>query len=471
MIFPWLIVRASRSRAATVLGLEAIAVAALLLVAAPHGVAAPSVLEGRDALAGWRSDAPGVRRLIRPEDLPGPYSTPPAKNPALVLPPPANAAPMLPAGFSASIYARGFNGPRKMVTAPNGDIFLAEESGGAVRVLRSRPGSAAAAMVSTFVEGLSQPSGLAFYPPKGQPQWLYVATTTQLLRYPYRTGDVSARGQAQVMIAKFSEVTGGHAAHDIAFSNDGRRLFIAVGSTATYGIALPRKPAAELHDWEAEHGLGVAWGNETDHAVVRVSDANGATPRNFAAGLRYCIGIVVRPGSNDPWCANHEGEGLGEDYPSDFLTSLTEGAFYGYPWFPNGLYEDPRRAGERPDLATRVTRADVLLGSHRSPMDLVFYDATSGPAVFPPEYRGQLFAALHGSNNSAGLVGFKVVRAVIEDGKATGEVEDFMTGFVLDDETVWARPSGIAVARDGALLVADDGNGVVYRVAYDGKRK
>jgi glucose/arabinose dehydrogenase len=193
-----------------------------------------------------------------------------------------------------------------------------------------------------------------------------------------------------------------------------------------------------------------------------VFDPSGKNRRVFATGIRNCSGLTVEPTTGEVWCSTNERDKLGDDLVPDYVTRVREHAFYGWPWYYLGNHEDPRHAGKRKDLVGKVTMPDVLLQPHSAPLQLMFYTGTA----FPADYRGNAFVALHGSWNRGGRTGYKVVRIVARDGVPTGEYEDFMTGFVVDAERVWARPVGIAVDNDGALLVGDDGNGTIWRITY-----
>jgi glucose/arabinose dehydrogenase len=227
---------------------------------------------------------------------------------------------------------------------------------------------------------------------------------------------------------------------------------------------MPEKTPEEIRTHEETHGLGAAWGEEENRAVVRMFDPEGTTVRNYATGLRNCSGMAMQPDTDTLWCTGNERDHLGADVPPDFLTSVQDGGFYGWPWYYIGGNEDPAHAGKRPDLKDKVIVPEVLIQAHSSILDVIFYDADA----FPAEYRGDAFATLHGSWNREERTGYKVIRALMEDGKPTGVYEDFMTGFVLDKDTVWGRPAGIAVARDGSLLVSDDANGTIFRVVREG---
>jgi glucose/arabinose dehydrogenase len=425
------------------------------------------LLEGKAAFGDWRSDAPLVRRKIT-ELLP-PYATRSAANSPRVVAKPAAAAPKVPPGFQVELFAANLRDPRVLRVAPNGDIFVAESEAGRIRVLRAAAGADKPSSDDVFASGLTEPFGMAFYPPGPDPQWVYIANTGSVVRYPYRSGDLKARGKPEVIVRDLARAGGravqrGHITRDIVFSKDGRQMFVSVGSATNAGEGMGKRDAAAIARWEAEHGLGSAWGIETDRAAVLVFDPEGGNRRIFASGLRNCVGLAVHPQSGDLWCSTNERDDLGDDLVPDFMTRVRDGAFYGWPWYYLGANEDPRHRGERPDLKDKITVPDVLIQAHSASMGMVIYDGDQ----FPSEYAGDAFAAQHGSWNRTKRTGYKVVRVRLKDGEPSGEYEDFMTGFVVNDAAVWARPVGIAVAHDGALLVSEDGNGTIWRVSYRG---
>jgi glucose/arabinose dehydrogenase len=425
------------------------------------------LLEGKAAFGDWRSDAPLVRRKIT--ELPPPYATRSAANSPRVIAKPAAAAPKVPPGFQVELFAANLRDPRVLRVAPNGDIFVAESEPGRIRVLRAADGASQPSSNDVFASGLTEPFGIAFYPPGPDPQWVYIANTGSVVRYPYRSGDLKARGKPEVIVRDLARAGGravqrGHITRDIVFSKDGRQMFVSVGSATNAGEGMGKRDAAAIARWEAEHGLGSAWGIETDRAAVLVFDPEGGNRRIFASGLRNCVGLAVHPQSGDLWCSTNERDDLGDDLVPDFMTRVRDGAFYGWPWYYLGANEDPRHRGERPDLKDKITVPDVLIQAHSASMGMVIYDGDQ----FPAEYAGDGFAAQHGSWNRAKRTGYKVVRVRLKDGEPSGEYEDFMTGFVVNDAAVWARPVGIAVAHDGALLVSEDGNGTIWRVSYRG---
>ena len=340
---------------------------------------------------------------------------------------------------------------------------MAESGSGRVLVFPAEAARGGPATPQVFAENLERPFGIVFYPP-AEPRYVYVGAANQVVRFPYRVGDRKATGPAQVIIPDIP--TQRHWTRDLAASRDGQRLFVSIGSASNVAAGMPTKSPEEIKAFEKTHGLGAAWGDEENRAMVRVFDPEGETVRNFATGLRNCSGMAMQPGTDTLWCTGNERDHIGPNLAPDFLTTVQRGGFYGWPWYYTGGNEDPAHAGERPALKDKVLVPDVLLQAHSSTMQIVFYDADA----FPAEYRGDAFATMHGSWNREERTGYKVIRARMKDGKPTGVYEDFMTGFVLDKDTVWGRPTGIAVARDGALLVSDDANGTIFRITHGASR-
>jgi glucose/arabinose dehydrogenase len=415
----------------------------------------------------WRNAAPGVRHHITLTDLPAPYRTASAGNVPQIAKPPANASLSVPPGFTARLFASGLSNPRILRVAPNGDIFVAETASNRIRVLRAAEGADTPSENQVFAEGLDEPFGIAFYPQGDDPQWVYVANNNSVVRFAYHSGELKAVGKAEVIVAKLTQSQGGHSTRDVAFSRDGKRMFISVGSGSNVAQDLSKKTPRDIARWEATHGRGAAWDTETHRADILVTDPEGHEPlRPFATGIRNGVGIAVDPATGELWTSVNERDGLGDDLVPDYITRVREGGFYGWPWYYLGDHEDPRHAGERPDLAGQAIVPDVLLQAHSASLEMCFYTATKGVAAFPAEYRGDIFAAFHGSWNRGTRTGYKVVRVRLRDGVPTGEYEDFLTGFVTSERSVWGRPVGVAVARDGALIVAEDGNGTLWRIAH-----
>lgn len=420
----------------------------------------------------WRRDRPGRVHYVDGANLPEPYSTGSENNRSRTVPPPPGTLPVAPAGFSVNVFAKGLSGPRRMITAPNGDILLSEPWAGRIRVLRSSKDGTQAEIVKTFAVDLKGPFGLALYPVKGTPAWLYVAETNRVVRYPYRSGDLVAIGPFEVVVPELASSVGGHSSRDLVFSADGRRMFVSVGSSTNVPEDMPRKSEAEIRAWEADHGVGSAWGNEAQRADVLVFDVGADKPaRIYATGLRNCVGLALQPKTGSLWCTVNERDRLGDELVPDYSTRVQEGGFYGWPWYYIGAHEDPRFKRQRPDLAGRAIIPDILYQAHSAAHTLTFYAANRGRAAFPVEYDGDAFVAFHGSWNRRLRTGHKIVRVHMRNGVPIGGYEDFLTGFIVDNNSVWGRPVASVVAADGALLVSEDGNGMIYRIAWQGIAK
>ncbi|MGZ5930515.1 MAG: PQQ-dependent sugar dehydrogenase [Rhizomicrobium sp.] len=425
-----------------------------------HARAQSAPLAGSAAFGDWRGDKPGVRRLIRPEDLPRPGATPSTANVSRVVPRPPTSIPQVPAGFEVRLLAEGLNGPRQIRVAPNGDIFVAETRAGRVRVLRASDDGSKLAASEIYASDLDRPFGIAFFPNGDNPQWVYIANTGGIVRFPYHAGDLKAAQRPEIVVAELPHGYG-HSTRDIVFTNDNTRMLVSVGSASNNGEGMGSPPGG-LPSWNSNHAAGASWGGETDRAAVLAFDPGGKRLGLFATGIRNCVGLAVHPTSGEPYCSTNERDGMGDNLVPDYVTRVGEGAFYGWPWFYIGGNEDPRHAGERPDLKGKVRVPDVLLQPHLASLGLTFYNGEA----FPPEYRGDGFAAEHGSWNRSKRTGYKVIRIRLKDGIPTGEYEDFATGFVINDSEVWGRPVGVAVAHDGALLVSEDGNGTIWRITH-----
>lgn len=428
------------------------------------------VLKGAAAFGDWRADRPGVRRLIKPEDLPKPYVTKSVSNSAGLADMPAGAKPQLPQGFSAELIASGIDNPRVVRVAPNGDLFVADSEANQVRVYRLAKDGAKPAEDGIFAGNLNQPYGIAFYPPGDDPQWVYVANSDSIVRFAYRNGELKASGEPEIIVANIP--SNHHWTRDIVFSPDGKTLYLSVGSGSNVAEDMGKAPDGGLDAWVKSQPLGASWGSEEGRADVQAFDPDGKNGRIVATGLRNCSGMTIQPATGALWCVVNERDALGDNVPFEYATSVKDGAYYGWPWYYIGNHEDPRHKGARPDLAGKATIPDVLMQAHSAPLNIAFYDRKDLPADsgFPKEYRGDAFVALHGSWNRGNRTGYKVVRLLFKDGKPTGEYEDFMTGFVVSNGEVWGRPVGVAVAHDGALIVTEDGNGTIWRVTYDGGR-
>jgi len=403
--------------------------------------------DGRSVFTDYHPDKPGRVHRITLKDLPAPYATKSVNNNAKLLPRPEGAMPTAPSGYSVSLYAAGLDNPRLLRTAPNGDIFLAESRTGLIKVFRSKPGVDKAEVTEVFATGLKRPFGIAFYPLGRDPQWIYVGNTDSIVRFPYKSGDLKASGPSQVIVANLPSggqlPGGGHWTRDIAFSQKGDKMFVSIGSLTN----------VDDPDTNAK---------EKDRATILEFNPDGTGGRTYVSGIRNAVGIAVHPQTGQLWASVNERDGLGDDLVPDYITRVSDGDFFGWPWFYMGGQWDPRHEGKRPELKGKVKTPDVLIQPHSASLEMVFYTGNQ----FAPAHRDGAFAALHGSWNRELRTGYKVIRVPIKGGAPTGEYEDFLTGFVTPEGQVWGRPVGVTVAADGSLLVSDDGSNSVWRVSY-----
>lgn len=425
---------------------------------------------GPAAFGDYKTDAPGVVRKITVADLPAPDQKAATYGPSTPAPLPAGFTPRTLPGFTVQPFAK-LEKPRLIRVAPNGDIFVAESEAGNIKVLRAKPGADKPEVIETFAAGLERPFGIAFYPAGPDPRWVYVAETDAIKRFPYTSGDLKARGPAETLVPKLTVNHRDHWTRDLLFSRDGKRMFVSVGSSSNTAEDMPKKTVEEAKAWEKEHGFGTSWAKEEDRATVLTFDPLGKDKKVYASGIRNCVGIAFTPGTDQLWCSTNERDMLGDDLVPDYITRVKEGGFYGWPWYYIGDHESPPHLGERPDLKGHIIVPDILLQAHSASLQMTFYpNDAKGPAAFPKAFAGQIFAAEHGSWNRAKRTGYKIIMAKVVGGVPTGEYEDVVTGFVADDASVYARPVGIAVAKDGALLFSDDGSGTVWRMAPKGSK-
>jgi glucose/arabinose dehydrogenase len=349
-------------------------------------------------------------------------------------------------GFKVELYKTGMDQPREIRTAPNGDLFVMESQLGEIHIFRGITPDGKPRQESTFATGLKQSFGMAFYPPGPNPQWLYAGNTGSVVKFPYKTGDLKATGPAQTVIADIPS-GGGHWTRDLAFSPDGKRFFVSVGSQSN--VNDPDTHPAEFH-----------------RANILEFTPDGKFVKVYASGIRNPVGIAVNPVTSELWCSVNERDALGDYLVPDYITHVQEGGFYGWPWYYMGSNQDPRLEGTHPELKGHVLVPDILLEPHNASLELTFYSGNQ----FPAEYKGDIFAAEHGSWNKSVRTGYEVIRVPLKDGHASGIYEDFLTGFVTADGEVWGRPVGVATAPDGSLMVTDDGSKSIWRVSYTGKR-
>jgi glucose/arabinose dehydrogenase len=403
----------------------------------------------------------GRRFRIDPAELPKPKTGPIVTNRVLTVP--LNEQTLtVPDGFTATPFAVGLVNPRRLLVLPNGDVLVAEQSAGYLTLLRD-DGQGSAVWISRHVEDLNRPYGLAW-----RNDHLLVADQDGIWRVPHVLGAVRAgRPQPAVKAADLPPekrrpepgaygaqlltkkgvfgVATGHQNRPIAIEPGSGTLFAGVGSVGNLGVEPEPK------------------------ATIQRFDADGSNQATFAAGTRNPTALAFRPGSSELWAVVQERDGLGDELPSDYLIRVQQNGFYGWPYAYIGNNPQPGFAQLAPDKVNATLVPDLLFQAHSSLLDLAFYDADQ----FPAEYKGSLFVALKGSWNRSLPTGYKIVRVPFKDGKPEGHYENFATGFWASGEhraEVWGRPAALAVARDGALLVADDTGGTIWRIAYSGAK-
>jgi len=390
----------------------------------------------------FRYESPGNNRKITVADLPHPFATRSHDNGPDLVARPRDVWPKAPAGFQVGLYAAGLENPRMLRTAPNGDIFLAESDAGRIRVFRGMGSDGKPQQMQIFAGEMKRPYGIAFYPPGPDPQWVYIGCENEVVRYPYKNGDMAARGHSEHLV---DLPTDGHWTRSVEFSPDGKTMFVAVGSRSN----------VDDPDTTPE---------EKDRADILAFNPDGSRQRVYAYGIRNAGGgLAVHPKTGELWCSVNERDALGDNLVPDYITHVQEGGFYGWPWWYMGAHQDPRHKGKHPELKDKAIVPDVLLQPHNASLGITFYEGKQ----FPAEYQGDIFAGQHGSWNKSARTGYEVIRVPLhQSGKASGDYQDFLTGFVLDNGDVWGRPVAVTVAPDGSLLVSDDGSNSIWRVSY-----
>ena len=422
--------------------------AALCLLSVPFSVLhAQAVKTGESAFENATDEKPGNRVHITLADLPAPHPEQTVANgPKLV--PRNGAVPTVKPGYKVDLYADGdFKTPRLIRTAPNGDLFLADTGANSVIVLRGVGSDGKAAQREVFATGLDKPFGITFYPAVN-PKYVYVANTNSVVRFPYKDGDLKATGAAETIVPELTKTSTGHSTRDVVFSKDGSRMLVSVGS------------GSNVDDPDTHP-------NEFHRADVLEYKPDGTFVKVYAAGIRNCVGEAIQPTTGDLWCSVNERDLLGNHLVPDYITSVKEGGFYGWPWWYMGNKQDPRHEGKHPELQGKVITPDVLMQPHNGSLEMVFYSGKGFPGVAT----GDIFAAEHGSWNREPRTGYEVVHVPVVNGKATGVYEDFVTGFTTPQGDVWGRPVGVTVAKDGALIIVEDGASTVWRVTYTGGKQ
>jgi glucose/arabinose dehydrogenase len=474
-----------------------LATAALLLPASLH---AQQTITGQSAYADWDAQKPGIRRKITVADLPAPAPGEAVDNGPQLVPRPEGAGPIAPAGFKVTLYAGGdfkptprssstdgkapsvpaapstFREPRLMRTAPNGDIFMSDSHGDKIFVLRGVGPDGKVQQISTFASaGLNLPFGINFYPAGPNPKWVYIGNTDSVMRFPYKSGDLVASGAPETVVEHlpgFAQLRGGgHWSRDVVFTKDGSKMLVSVGSGSN--IDDPDTTPKEFH-----------------RATILEFTPEGKFLKVYASGVRNCVGEAISPVTGELWCSVNERDNLGNHLVPDYVTSIKEDGFYGWPWYYIGAHTDPRLAPpcadgtaanpqaaatspdgdtcKHVDLSSKVIVPDVLVQPHMASLQMAFAPTTK--KNFPVEYDGDAFASEHGSWNRAKRAGYEVIRIPMHNGKAEGSYEDFLTGFVTPDGNVWGRPVGVTFGTDGSMFVTDDGSRSVWHITYEGKK-
>jgi glucose/arabinose dehydrogenase len=383
------------------------------------------------------SPANSQRIQIRVSDLPQPDASQSASRSPQVIDRPADVQLQAPPNFKVEVFAQGLSRPRWLLVAPNGDVFLAESYDNRIRLLRDTDGNGVADFNTVFVENLNQPFGMAIAP---DGHFFYVANTDAVIRFPYQPGQRRLQGQSQTI----TQLPGGgynqHWTRNLIFSPDGNKLFVSIGSRGNADQEpLPR-------------------------ASIQVMNPDGSDRQTYASGLRNPVGLDFNPITRKLFTTVNERDGLGDDLVPDYLTSLQVGGFYGWPYSYLGNHPDPRLP-RRPDLAAKAIVPEVLFQAHSAALGLVFYTGNQ----FPAEYRHDAFVAFRGSWNRSQGTGYKVVRVPFDSqGQPQGYYENFLTGWLVNPTvpSVWGRPVGLGIAKDGSLLVTDEPGGKIWRVSY-----
>ena len=366
--------------------------------------------------------------------LPAPFTTPSSDNRPRVVAQPNGAQLQLPQGFTIEEYAGGFDTPRFMYTAPGGEIILSDSSAGSVYILTDKSKSYKNPERKKILDGLDRPYGLAIWK-----DYLYVGERTSIKRYKYDAKAMTATGGQEIISLK--NFIPGHWTRSLLFDSKGEKLYVGIGS-----------------------GSNVDTGEDPMRAAINRYNPDGSGHEIYASGTRNPIGLHWYPGTDTLWATVQERDALGDDLVPDYFTHIQQGAFYGWPYAYAGKHEEPRHKGERPELVAKTIPGDVLMQSHVAVIDFLFYTGKQ----FPAEYQGGALIALHGSWNRSKRVGYEVAFVPFKDGKPSGPVRDFLTGWRVSPESrdVWGRPVAIMQLPDGSILVSDDGGHKIWRITY-----
>ena len=392
--------------------------------------------------------APGTGPIDKIQ-LPAPFATPSARNNSKVIGWPKGRMPTPAPGFEVSLFAEDLDNPRTTYVLPNGDVLVVEstrewpdrpdrpdKSGNRITLFRDTKKDGKPDLREVFLTGLNMPYGMVLVG-----NWFYVGNTNGVVRYPYQAGEtkITAKGEKVLDLPG-----GGHFTRNLIADPAGRKIYIAIGSASNVD---------EENEWEKDQR----------RAGIVEMNPDGSGARIFANGLRNPVGMDWEPQTSRLWTVVNERDLLGDDLVPDYLTSVREGAFYGWPYSYFGQNEDPRKKGQRPDLVAKAIKPDYAVGSHVAALGLAFYRGKA----FSQRYHGGAFIGMHGSWNRSKMVGYKVAFVRFENGMPTGPLEDILTGFIASEEKfeAYGRPVGVTVWTDGSLLVADDSGGKIWRVS------
>ncbi|MFL6797079.1 MAG: PQQ-dependent sugar dehydrogenase [Xanthobacteraceae bacterium] len=419
----------------------------------PSGAVDPATLPDQEI---------GRKIMVRAEDLPPPKSGPVAASRSLVVPYQGQSLRM-PDGFTATIFASGLEHPRRLLVLPNGDVIVAEQSKGYLTLLRDEDGDGKADWIQRHAEGFNGPYGLAW-----RDGFVLVADQDGIWRVPHRLGALRPGAGGQNVMASDVPVEERKPTTSLVGEKmiTGKGVFGIVQGHANRHLAIDPKTGALFVGVGSSGNIGV---EPEVKASIQRFDADGSNQRTFASGMRNPTTLAFHPSTGELYAAVQERDGLGDRLVPDYMTRVQEGAFYGWPYAYIGHHPQPGFAQLRPDKVKAAVEPDLLFEAHSSAMDIVFYEGEQ----FPAEYKGDAFVALKGSWNRSEPTGYKVVRVPFKDGKPQGQYQNFVTGFWVSGQhraEVWGRPAALAITKDGALLIADDTGGTIWRIGYSGPR-
>lgn len=404
-------------------------------------VACTSRVTSQEKKALSEQEADTVQTATGPLILPAPYSSESITNQSKMLDWPEDQTPKAPNGFEVSLFAKDLKNPRYSYLAPNGDLFVVESNtkGSADRITIFQDANKDGDYENReiFLEGLNQPFGMLILD-----NTFYVANTDGLYRFPYSEGQEKIEVDGEKIVNLPAGGYNNHWTRNLIANAEGTKIYISVGSASN----------------AAEHGME----EEIRRACILEVNPDGSGEVIFASGLRNPVGMDWNPETGELWTAVNERDKLGNNLVPDYITSVKRDGFYGWPYSYFGQIPDPRMEGEGDSLVAKAIVPDVPVGSHTASLGLVFYDGEQ----FPEKYRNGAFVGQHGSWNRAELSGYKVLFVPFENGKPSGEPEDFVTGFIADEEKseVYGRPVGVTVLPDGSLLVNDDSGNTLWKI-------